>query len=84
MTAPEPGPCLARLSIVQCNVDIDLAGIRTTGGDFESGRSRGAIRPLIDTLANAIRQEVGERPTLVFTPDVGSATAMATALNRSG
>ena len=84
MTAPHPGPYLTRLSIVQCNVDIDLAGIRTTGGDYNQADLEERIRPLIDTLANAIRQEVGERPTLVFTPDVGSATAMATALQSLG
>ena len=84
MTAPEPGPYLTRLSIVQCNVDIDLAGIRTTGGDYNQADLEERIRPLIDTLANAIRQEVGERLTLVFTPDVGSATAMATALQSLG
>lgn len=84
MTAPEPGPYLSRLSIVQCNVDINLGDIRTTGGDYNLADLEEKIRPLIDTLANAIRQEVGDRPTLVFTPDVGSATAMSSALQSLG
>jgi superfamily II DNA or RNA helicase len=71
---------LCRLRFVQCDVGIDLRQIRTTGGDLNQADLEEAIRPHIDTLANAIRQEIGERKTLVFTPDVGSATAMATAL----
>jgi superfamily II DNA or RNA helicase len=84
MTAPDPGPYLSRLRFCQCDVGIDLRGIRTTGGDFNQADLEERIRPLIDTLANAIRQEIGDRRTLVFTPDVGSATAMATALQSLG
>lgn len=84
MTAAPPGPYLCRLRYVQCDVGIDLRDIRTTGGDFNLADLEAKISPLIDTLANAIRQEVGDRRTLVFTPDVGSATAMATALQSLG
>lgn len=84
MTAPDPGPYLCRLRFVQCDVDIDLRDIRTTGGDYNLADLEARIRPLIDTLANAIRKEVGGRPTLVFCPDVGSSTAMATALQSLG
>jgi superfamily II DNA or RNA helicase len=84
MTAPEPGPYLSRLKFVQCDVQIDLRDIRTTAGDFNQADLEDRIRPLIDTLANAIRQEIGGRKTLVFTPDVGSAQAMATALSSLG
>lgn len=84
MTAPAPGPYLSRVKFVQCDVAIDLREIRTTGGDFNLADLEDRIRPLIDTLANAIRQEVGERRTLVFCPDVGSSQAMATALASLG
>lgn len=84
MTAPYPGPYLCRLKFVQCDVGIDLRDIRTTGGDLNQAELEEAIRPHIDTLANSIRQESGSRSTLVFTPDVGSATAMATALQSLG
>lgn len=80
MTAPPPGPYLCRLKFVQCDLEIDLRDIRTTGGDYNLGDLEKLIRPLIDKLANAIRQEAGDRPTIIFTPDVGSAQAMATAL----
>jgi superfamily II DNA or RNA helicase len=84
MTAPRPGPYLCRLKFVQCDVDIDLRDIRTTAGDFNQADLEETIRPLVETLANAIRQEIGGRKTLVFTPDVGSAQAMATAMASLG
>jgi superfamily II DNA or RNA helicase len=84
MTAAEPGPYLCRLRFVQCDVDIDLRDIRTTAGDFNLGDLEARITPLVETLANAIRQEIGGRKTLVFTPDVGSAQAMAGALKSLG
>jgi superfamily II DNA or RNA helicase len=84
MTAPHPGPYLCRLKFVQCDVDIDLRHIRTTAGDFNQKDLEEKIRPLVETLANAIRQEIGGRKTLVFTPDVGSAQAMATAMASLG
>ena len=84
MTAPDPGPYLSRVKFVQCDVGIDLRDIRTTAGDLNQADLEEAIRPHIDALANAIRQEVGQRKTLVFTPDVGSATAMASALSAVG
>lgn len=84
MTAPDPGPFLSRIKFVQCDVGIDLRSIRTTAGDLNQADLEEAIRPHIDTLANSIRQEVGDRSTLCFTPDVGSAMAMATALQSLG
>lgn len=84
MTASEPGPYLCRLKFVQCDVEIDLRDIRTTAGDFNLADLEARIAPMIDTLANAIRQEIDDRKTLIFTPDVGSAMAMATALQSMG
>ena len=84
MRAPEPGPYLCRVRFVQCDVQIDLRGIRTTAGDFNMGDLEERISPMVDTLANSIRQEIGDRKTLVFTPDVGSAMAIATALQSLG
>lgn len=80
MEAAPPGPYLCRLKVVQCDVDIDLRDIRTTGGDYNQADLEAVIGPLVEVLANAVRQEVGSRQTLVFTPDVGSAQAFAAAL----
>jgi superfamily II DNA or RNA helicase len=82
--AEPPGPYLCRLKVVQCDVQIDLRDIRMTAGDFNLGDLETKIRPLVEILANAVRQEIGNRRTLIFTPDVGSATAMATALDSLG
>jgi superfamily II DNA or RNA helicase len=84
MTAPAPGPYLSRLRFVQCDVGVDLRDIRTTAGDLNAADLEEAIRPHVDTLANSIRQEAAGRKTLVFTPDVGSAMAMSTALDSIG
>lgn len=75
---------LAPIRVAICDVSIDLRDIRTTGGDFNAGDLESRITPIIDTLANAIRQEAGDRQTLIFTPDVGSAQAMGSALQSMG
>lgn len=71
---------LCRLRFVRCETTVDLSDIRTTGGDLNQGDIEEAIRPYIDELANATRQEIGDRRAIVFTPDVGSAEAFASAL----
>lgn len=84
MTAEAPGPYLSRLRFVQCDVGIDLRDIRTTAGDLNAGDLEEAIRPHVEKLANAVKQEIGDRRGLVFTPDVGSAQAMASAFESIG
>ncbi len=84
MTAPEPGPYLSRLKFVQCDVDIDLRDLRVKGDDFTDEDLEARIGPLVEVLANAIRQEAGDRRTLIFTPQVKSSQAMATALQSMG
>lgn len=84
MTAPPPGPYLCRLKVVRCETEIDLRGIKTTGGDYSSTELEERITPLVETLANAIRAKIGGRQTIVFTPDCGSSAAMATALQSLG
>jgi superfamily II DNA or RNA helicase len=80
----EIDPMLSRLSAVQVDTQIDLRSIRTTAGDFNQAELEAAIRPFIEVLANETKKAIGDRPTLVFTPDVGSAQAMASALASLG
>ena len=75
---------LARLQIVRCETKVDLSAIKTTAGDLNSADIEEAIRPHIEELTNAIRKEIGTRRTIVFTPDVGSAQATASALESLG
>jgi superfamily II DNA or RNA helicase len=75
---------LCRLKFVRCETTVDLSDIRTIGGDLNQGDIEEAIRPHIEELANATRQEIGDRRAIVFTPDVGSAQAFASALTSLG
>lgn len=84
MTAPDPGPYLCQLRFVQCDVDIDLRNLKAQDGDFSDADLEERIGPMVEVLANAIRQESGDRKTLIFTPQVKSAQAMATALQSIG
>lgn len=84
MTAEHPGPYLSRLRFVQCDVDIDLRDLRATNGDFTDADLEARIGPMVEVLANAVKQEIGGRKTLVFTPQIKSAQAMATALHSLG
>lgn len=61
----------------ECPVPIDLRGIRTTGGDFSIGELEERIGPNIEALARAFLREIGPRPFVFFTPDVGSAMTFA-------
>jgi superfamily II DNA or RNA helicase len=84
MTAEPPGPYLCRLTFVQCAVDIDLRDLRPRKDDYSESDLEGRIAPLADTLANALKQEIGDRRTIVFTPGVKSAQGIATALASLG
>lgn len=77
-------PMLSRLTALQIDTKIDLRDIRTTAGDFNQADLEAAIKPYIEVLANEIKRAVESRSTIVFTPDVGSAQAMASALASLG
>ncbi len=85
MTAPAPeGPYLCPLRVVRCETEIDLRSLNSRGGDYSTADLEAKIKPLVETLANGIREKIGDRQTIVFTPDCGSASAMATALSSMG
>lgn len=84
MTAPDPGPYLCRLTVCQRDISIDLRGLKTPKGDYSDAELEDVFRPLVEPLANAIKLEVGERRTIVFTPGVKSAEGMAAALRAIG
>jgi superfamily II DNA or RNA helicase len=84
MTAPPPGPYLCRLLFCQRDVAIDLTGLRTKKGDYTDADLEKILGPMVEVLANAIKQEIGERRTIVFTPGVKSAEGLASALKSIG
>ena len=83
MTDPA-GPYLCPLVYVQCDVDIDLRGLRAKGEDYTAADLEARIGPMVEILANAIRQEAEDRQTIVFTPQIKSSMAMGTALQSMG
>jgi superfamily II DNA or RNA helicase len=64
----------------RCKLAIDLRGLRMTRGDFNVEALAERISPHVSVLADAIKQRIGRRFSVVFTPDVGSAMAVAAAL----
>ncbi len=75
---------LARIKIERPTTTVDLSKIRTTAGDLNRGDLEDAIAGHIEELVNDTRTRIGDRPTLVFTPDVGSAQAFASGLRQVG
>jgi superfamily II DNA or RNA helicase len=60
---------------------IDLSKIKTIGGDLSEGEVEKEMLKSIAAIARPTFEVVGDRKTLVFTPGVGSAHAVAAALN---
>ncbi len=82
--APPPGPYACDILPVQHDLGIDLRDLRKSAKDFTDSMLEARIFPHIEALANLMKQEAGERSSLIFLPQVASATAMATALQNLG
>lgn len=82
-TAVEQG-YLARPWFECLPCDVDLADIRTTGGDYNAGDLEEAIRPHVEELVNVAKPKLEGRRFIVFTPDCGSADAVASAFQCLG
>jgi superfamily II DNA or RNA helicase len=78
----DPGGWLVPPYIRKVPVTVDLKGIRTTGGDFNIGDLEERLYPKMNEIADAFHAEIGERQTVIFTPDCGSAQALADLLQR--
>lgn len=75
---------LAQILIRTCPINIDLRGLKTTGGDFNVGDLESRLMPKMEQMARALIKEIGQRPTVAFTPDVGSAKFLAEMLTALG
>jgi superfamily II DNA or RNA helicase len=75
---------LVPVKIRRIEVPVDLRHIRTTGGDYNLGDLAERLSPAIEKLAYQIHANVGDRQTVVFTPDVGSAHMVADMLVAMG
>ncbi len=63
---------------------VDLRNIKTTGGDFDQAELAARITPHVESLSYITKSEIGDRQTVVFCPDVGSAEAVADCLCKLG
>lgn len=67
-----------------CATTINLRGIKLAGGDFSVGELEERIGPELERLARGFAREIGERQSVAFLPDVGSAMAFAQVLSDLG
>lgn len=63
--------------IRKCMVKVDLRGLKTTGGDFNAGDIEERLYEVANPIVDAIHAKCEMRRTVVFTPDCGSAQALA-------
>lgn len=68
----------------ECQVNIDLRGVSTIGGDLSLGEVAERVGPKIEELARAFIAEIGDRQAVNFLPDVGSAMFFADVCNALG
>lgn len=80
------GPFLTPVKFIRIQLGADLRAVRTMGkkGDFQVGELAERLQPHVEMFANAIVQEIGQRKTMVFMPDVTSSQAMSSALCQLG
>jgi superfamily II DNA or RNA helicase len=68
----------------ECRVQVDLRGVKLHGGDFSLGELVERVTPKMEQLCRAFVAEIGDRPAVFFTPDVGSANLAAQIFTRLG
>jgi superfamily II DNA or RNA helicase len=64
----------------RCKVSIDLRNLSISAGDYNNADLAERIAPHVEYIADAIKQRIGERFAVCFTPTVASALALAQAL----
>lgn len=66
--------------------DLDMSGVRRSGGDYQMGSLGQAMMDSSapDVIAAAYREHAGDRPGVVFAPTVDTACSAADALNGAG
>lgn len=65
-------------------VEVNLRDLKMTTSDFSETEIGARISAVSETLAYNIAHNIGDRQTIVFTPDLGSASAMASMLRAMG
>ena len=75
---------LVRPKAIRLGIRPDLRRCRVIAGDFVASELGVAISSHLSTIAESIRAEIGRRRTIVFTPTIASARALADQLQVLG
>jgi superfamily II DNA or RNA helicase len=75
---------LVPIRIRTCPTKVDLRGLKMHGGDYSIGELVARLTPEMEKLARAFFDEIGDRPFVYFTPDVGTANLFAHIANKLG
>lgn len=75
---------LAKISVQSLPVEIDLAGVRTTTGDYNESDLGDALAPWLGAIARQIAKHASFRRTLIFLPLCATSRTMVEQLNATG
>ena len=75
---------LVPIRIRTCPTQVDLRGLKMHGGDYSIGELVARLTPEMEKLARAFFDEIGDRPFVFFTPDVGTSNLFAHIANKLG
>lgn len=75
---------LSPIKVKTCKVSVDVRNVEETSGDYSVSGVGGALAPVLKDVALAIKEEAGDRKTIVFVPLVSTAVGMAEIFNRIG
>ena len=60
---------------------VNLEAVKTTAGDLNLGQLEAEIAKNAAAIAKLSAEEMGDRPTIIYTPGIASARAVADTLN---
>lgn len=75
---------LAPIKALQLPLEVDLSGVKQTGGDFQASAVGHAIEPYLEAIADEMLKYCTDRKTVVFLPLVSTSEKFATILNEKG
>ena len=65
-------------------LNIDLAGVKVSAGDFQAAALGSALDPYLEQIAELMREHCAERKTVVFLPLIATSQKMCRILNERG
>lgn len=65
-------------------LNIDLAGVKVSAGDFQAAALGSALDPYLEQIAELMREHCADRKTVVFLPLIATSQKMCRILNERG